>query len=407
MKDVICAAPLTSILVDTNKGLRPCCYYQSGFLGNINDNTISEIIADEPWQTLKQQMYGTEWPVGCLLCKNNEESFGNSLRKTYFENTTEEDLANERLTYIEFNGSNICNLACVHCHSLYSSKWHIERKKLIKIVNTYDLPKQERAARVRPIEVGEYRENDGTSLDKMHLPNPKLVLENLKQIDLTQLITINFRGGEPFLNSETQTVLEYIDTQGLLDKINISVTTNGTYINEEIISLLKKCKSVHINLSIDGIGDLFNYIRYGDAKFETIEPNIAKLNEIPNVGILISVASMNYNAFNLLEIRDWTILMSAKYNKVHRLAGFNNCVVSPNYLSLATLSDDTRKHLIEFYTKNSIDNEFQYVINLLANDFLGEQIHTQWVEYTELLETVRGNNIIDIVPQLKKELENK
>jgi hypothetical protein len=47
------------------------------------------------------------------------------------------------------------------------------------------------------------------------------------------------------------------------------------------------------------------------------------------------------------------------------------------------------------------------VINLLANDFLGEQIHAQWVEYTELLETVRGNNIIDIVPQLKKELENK
>ena len=316
-----------------------------------------------------------------------------------------EDIANEKLTYIEFNGSNICNLACVHCHSLYSSKWHIERKKLIKIVNTYDLPKQDRMASIRPIEVGEYRENDGTTLDKMHLPNPKLVLENLKQIDLTQLITINFRGGEPFLNSETQAVLEYIDTQGLLDNINISVTTNGTYINEEVISLLKKCKSVHINLSIDGVGDLFKYIRYGDAKFETIEPNIAKLNEIPNAGILISVASMNYNAFNLLEIRDWTILMSAKYNKVQRLAGFNNCVVSPNYLSLATLSDDARKHLIEFYTKNSIDNEFQYVINLLSNDFLGEQIHTQWVEYTELLETVRGNKITNIVPQLKKELE--
>ena len=55
-------------------------------------------------------------------------------------------------------------------------------------------------------------------------------------------------------------------------------------------------KTVHINMSIDGIGNLFNYIRYGDAKFETIEPNLAKLNQIPNVVILISVASMNYNA---------------------------------------------------------------------------------------------------------------
>jgi sulfatase maturation enzyme AslB (radical SAM superfamily) len=349
-------------------------------------------------------MYANEWPNGCLLCKKNEETMGSSLRQNYFENSTAEDIDNEKLTYLEFNGSNICNLACVHCHSLYSSKWHIERKKLIKIVDTYDIDKKKRASSARPIEVGTYLDSDGTTLDKMHLPNPNLVLENIKQLDLTNLRTISFRGGEPFLNSETKTILEYADTQGLLNHVHVSVTTNGTYVDDAVIELLKKCKTVHINMSIDGIGDLFNYIRYGDAKFEMIEPTIAKLNEIPNAGILISVASMNYNAFNLLEIRDWTILMSEKYNKVQRLAGFNNCVVSPDYLSLATLSDDTRKHLIEFYTKNSIDNEFQYVINLLSNEFLGEQIHTQWVEYTELLEAVRGNKIVNIVPQLAKEL---
>jgi pyruvate-formate lyase-activating enzyme len=373
-------------------------------LGNVNDNTISEIITNDKWKKLKEQMYANEWPNGCLLCKKNEETMGSSLRQNYFENSTAEDIDNEKLTYLEFNGSNICNLACVHCHSLYSSKWHIERKKLIKIVDTYEPTKQKRVFSSRPIEVGSYLDSDGTTLDKMHLPNPDLVLENIKQLDLSNLRTLSFRGGEPFLNSETKTILEYADTQGLLNHVHVSVTTNGTYVDDAVIELLKKCKTVHINMSIDGIGDLFNYIRYGDAKFETIEPNLAKLNAIPNVIILISVASMNYNAFNLLEIRDWTILMSEKYNKVQRLAGFNNCVVSPDYLSLATLSDDARKHLIEFYTKNSIDNEFQYVINLLSNEFLGEQIHTQWVEYTELLEAVRGNKIVNIVPQLAKEL---
>jgi len=404
MTTVTCTAPLTSILVDTNKGIRPCCYYQDGFLGNVNDNTISEIITNDKWKKLKEQMYANEWPNGCLLCKKNEETMGSSLRQNYFENSTAEDIDNEKLTYLEFNGSNICNLACVHCHSLYSSKWHIERKKLIKIVDTYGTDKRKRASSIRPIEVGTYLDSDGTTLDKMHLPNPNLVLENIKQLDLSNLRTISFRGGEPFLNSETKTILEYADTQGLLNHVHVSVTTNGTYVDDAVIELLKKCKTVHINMSIDGIGDLFNYIRYGDVKFETIEPNLAKLNEMPNAGILISVASMNYNAFNLLEIRDWTILMSEKYNKVQRLAGFNNCVVSPDYLSLATLSDDARKYLVEFYTKNSIDNEFQYVINLLSNEFLGEQIHTQWVEYTELLEAVRGNKIVNIVPQLAKEL---
>jgi hypothetical protein len=31
-------------------------------------------------------------------------------------------------------------------------------------------------------------------------------------------------------------------------------------------------------------------------------------------------------------------------------------------------------------------------------------MHNQWIEYTELMETVRGNNILDIVPELKEEM---
>ena len=270
------------------------------------------------------------------------------------------------------------------------------------IVKTQSLEKQKRAL-FRPIL--DLTDDDGTSLIKMHLPNPELVLENFKAMDLQHLKTLSFRGGEPFLNSETATILKYADTLGLLNNVDISITTNATYSNKEIIDLLKKCKSVHINLSIDGIGELFNYIRYGDAKFDSIEPTIAKLNEITNVGMLVSCAPMNYNAFNLLEIREWTTEISKKYNKVQPIPGFNNCVISPEYLSLATLSNDTRKQLIELYSTNSIQDEFKYVINLLANDYLGDEIHTRWVEYTELMQTVRKNNIVSIVPQLEKELK--
>jgi radical SAM protein with 4Fe4S-binding SPASM domain len=399
-----CAAPLTSILIDTNKGIRPCCYYQGGFLGNINKNTISEIVSNEDWTSLKKQMRDDVWPEGCRGCKNNEESFGTSLREVYSKNTTTSDLDNEHLTYLEFNGSNICNLACLHCHSLYSSRWFSDREKAKNIISTQSIEKQARAT-FRPIT--DLTDSDGTSLNKMHLPNPELVLENLKGIDLTHLKTISFRGGEPFLNSETATVLEYADQLGLLDKVYVSLTTNATYINHDIINLLKKCKSVHINLSIDGIGKLFNYIRYGDAKFESVEPTIAELNNIPNLSMLVSCAPMNYNAFNLIDIRDWSVEMAMKYDKVVPIPGFNNCVVSPNYLSLATLSDSTRKYLIDYYSKNSIEDEFKYVINLLSNNYLGDEIHTTWVEYTELMQTVRKNNILDIVPQLTDELKIK
>jgi hypothetical protein len=44
---------------------------------------------------------------------------------------------------------------------------------------------------------------------------------------------------------------------------------------------------------------------------------------------------------------------------------------------------------------------------VLSNNYVGDAIHSKWIEYTEIMEEVRGNNIIDIVPQLKKELEKK
>lgn len=402
MSNITCTAPATSILIDTNKGLRPCCYYQDGFLGNINEHKITDIIKNEKWQTLKQQMTDNEWPKGCLSCKKNEENFGTSLRQVYFDNTTEDDLKHERLTYLEFNGSNICNLSCVHCHSLYSSRWVIERQKLKKVVEIYDDAEKAIAKNFRPLQ--EFKENNGTSLVKMHLPNPELVLENIKDIDFSQLKILSFRGGEPLLNSETTSVLQYLDSLEILKNLDVLLTTNCTYINDEIIKLLANCKSVTVNLSIDGVYELFNYIRYGDAKFEDVEPVIAKLNTLPNVNMMVSAAPMNYNAFNLLDIREWSIELSKKYNNLKPVPGFNNCVVSPIYLSLATLSDNARKELIDFYKANSIENEFEYVINLLSNEFLGDDIHTQWTLYTKSLETVRGNNITSIVPQLKKEL---
>ena len=402
MNNVTCTAPLNSILIDTNKGVRPCCYYQAGFLGNIKEHTISEIISNNAWTKLKQQMRDNEWPDGCLLCKSNEESFGTSLRQVYLNDIPVDNLENDHLNHIEFNGSNICNLACVHCHSLYSSKWQTERNKIIKLTESFDDTRKQNTFKLHPII--DLPDSDGESIRKMHLPNPDLVLENIKKLDLTYVRTFSFRGGEPFLNSETTTILNYADSLGLLDKINVSVTTNGTYITDEIIELLKKCKSIHINLSIDGIGELFNYIRYGDAKFENIEHTISKLNEVPNLKILVSVASMNYNAFSLIDIRDWTIEMSKKYNKVYSMPGFNNCVINPNYLSLPTLSNKTRKELIKFYTTNSIADEFVHVIQLLDNEYSGDEIHKQWVEYTDLMETLRGNSITSIVPQLKKEL---
>jgi radical SAM protein with 4Fe4S-binding SPASM domain len=404
-KTVLCRAPLTAALIDTNKGVRPCCVYDNTYMGNIKQDSLVKIINSDEWKKLKQQMYNNEWPEPCLPCKEREEvSGGWSVRHLFndgsFDVTGWEE---EKLTYLEFNGSNICNLSCLHCNAGFSSRWVTETSKAIEVHKTYSKIKRDKMSWFDA--VIKYKDDENGRSTKMHLPDPELVLANLKELDLSSLRTINFKGGEPFLNSETTAILDYLDKQGILSQVSITVSTNGTYINEETLELLRKCNFINLYISIDGVGELFNYIRYGDAKFDSVEPTIAKLNTIPNIDIQVSTTVMNYNIFNLVDIRNWVIEMSNKYSKVNPRCGFANCLTHPTYLSLLTLSDDTRKELVEYYTLHtSKNNDFKQVISTLSNAYSGNRIHNFWVDYTIMMQTVRKNNIVNVVPQLEKEL---
>ena len=403
-KQVLCTAPFVAALIDTNKGVRPCCVYDNTYIGNIKEQSLLSIISTDEWKLLKQQMRDNIWPKACLPCKEREDVTGWSVRTLFSDGSFDvTEWEQEKLTYLEFNGSNICNLSCLHCTPGFSSRWVTDNKKARAVFDTYDSSIQNKIKYFDAVQL--YTDDTNGRSTKMHLPNPELVLENLKELDLSNLRTINFKGGEPLLNSETLAILRYLDEQSILSNVSIIMVSNGTYINQEIIDVFKKCKNISFNLSLDGIGDLFNYIRYGDAKFTDIEPVVARLNELSNISIHFQVAVMNYNIFNLEEIREWVVKMSEKYKVVYPSAGFANCVQHPRYLSLQTLSDNTRKQLISYYNTLIHSTHYAQVLKALEAEYIGDDIHEDWVHYTNLMQIVRKNNILDIVPQLAKELK--
>ena len=405
-KAVLCTAPLTAVLIDTNKGVRPCCAYGGNYIGNIKEKQLINIINSDEWKKVKEKMYANDWPTPCLSCKEREDVTGWSVRTLFtdgsFDVTGWEE---EKLTYLEFNGSNICNLACLHCTPGFSSKWVIDNKKAKAVFDTYDQETQHKIRYFDAVQL--YTDDERGRSTKMHLPDPELVIENLKDLDLSNIRTINFKGGEPLLNSETLAILNYLDELSVLSNVSIILSSNGTYVNQEIIDMFKKCKKITFNLSLDGINELFNYIRYGDAKFTDIEPVVARLNELSNISINFQVAIMNYNIFNLEEIRQWVVNMSEKYSVIHPVTGFKNCVQHPKYLSLQTLAEETRTELIIYFKGLLHSNHYDTVINNLETEYIGDDIHDDWVHYTNLMQTVRKNNILDIVPQLTKELQFK
>ena len=211
----ICLAPWNSILVDTDKKVKPCCAFNK-FLGNLNENTLKEIISGPLWTDVKTKLSNQEWPEGCLGCKTEEEKIGWSVRQSFLKNNRFDNCTSDEIVYLELNGSNICNLACLHCSPLFSSKWFSEWTTLGTEVNFLDAYK-----------------NQGPQKFSV---NTEQILNNLKELDLSKLNYVVFKGGDPMLNDETLIALQYLDNLSL--KMDQKIDNLGTRINNLLYWML-------------------------------------------------------------------------------------------------------------------------------------------------------------------------
>ncbi|NCB03824.1 MAG: radical SAM protein, partial [Spirochaetia bacterium] len=111
------------------------------------------------------------------------------------------------------NVDNRCNLECIHCFSASSpiGNYHIPYSKFIEIID-------------EAYEIGVF------------------------------LFVIG--GGEPLIRGDIWDIVSYIRSKGM----GVSLTTNGTICNDEIIQNIKKY-DVRMNISFDGKEETHDYIR--------------------------------------------------------------------------------------------------------------------------------------------------
>jgi sulfatase maturation enzyme AslB (radical SAM superfamily) len=391
-----CLVPFIGVLVDVNKKVRPCCAYEVDeypyeYPGDLKKESISEIRNNKKWIKIKEDLTNQQVIDGCKPCFEREQRAGWSVRKDYQNDGNGYSLldwTDEKLQMIEFNGSNICNLACMHCSPKFSTAWISLGKKMSKILPLrYNLKPE----------------------DVVTKSNPELIKKNLNELDLSKLQWITLKGGEPLLNEETQSILEYLLEKNVLQRIVVYVTTNGTVYNERMIWLLGQTKNTFIMFSIDGNAKLNPYIRWSNRNFATldkIENTIELLSSYPNIDISITTSVMIYNIFSLIDIRDWWLGLIKKYPnnvRIHKNI-FENVVTTTN-VSVRNLTDLTRQNLIKFYQENQSDmQEFVSVINELSKDYFGHDRHNLWVDYTLDLDQIRGTSILEVEPRLTSEL---
>jgi hypothetical protein len=196
---------------------------------------------------------------------------------------------------IKIYTSNLCNSTCFSCNPQYSTAW----------------------AAIKNIPI---------HLNKMSQADiPEHVYHNMTML--------SFVGGEPFYEKENFKILERLIEYNKTDCF-ISIVTNGsTSLSNIQQDILSKFKNLNITISIDGIGPVFEYLRF-PLKWGDLLNNLNTFKNITN-NISVSYTISNLNAIYYAETIQW-------FNDNHLNYNYN-LVTNPDYLNINVLPESVKK----------------------------------------------------------------
>lgn len=252
-----------------------CCLRHDKY----NSTVGSDLWNDSRLVPLRDLNDKNTWSDGCWTCQGNELAGLTSFRTGMLEKFGErKNLSGPQRLDLKFDIS--CNLACRTCSPECSTYWqrHL-RENSIEFTSTSPISKANEMIKV------------------------------LKSLDLSNLEVVVFCGGETLMGNAYWQVAEAIADMCAhsKEKITLSFQTNGTQpINEKYFSIIERFQLIKLNISLDGIDERFNYLRW-PATWDQVVDNINNLNAtLPvNVMYLIEETISIFNLFYQFELEQW------------------------------------------------------------------------------------------------------
>lgn len=280
-----CYAPWTNLDVSPQGQIGPCCKFQHATYDtpfNIANSSLDQYTDSAFLAEIKQQFLKGLWPRGCDRCRIEETAGIKSKRQLdqerWADHYQEIDLDQPQFITASIAFGNTCNLKCITCGPQSSSRWHDEYLALwgrdIKPVHFY---KQD------------FAQNFARSL-----PNP---------------VHLDIPGGEPFVSGVDQQQALLALYQSRHAQMTLHYTTNATIWPEPTWwALWRGFKEIDLQISLDAVGDRFEYIRF-PAQWQQVERHIdqylEKQQQLDNLRLSVSVTVSAYNIAYLDELMSW------------------------------------------------------------------------------------------------------
>ncbi len=248
-----CTLPFNGLELSPDGTCQVCCKINKciqkpdGSKYNLVQDDLSEIWNSEDLKVLRDKFTAGEEPEECSNCWIEEQTGNYSLRQQTKDLPYNQK--NPKPAYLSLKLSNKCNLACRICGPHLSSLWEQEFEKTNKDTNDPEY----------------YR----------FVHDNKLTGNNLKLLHewAPGLEHVLIYGGEPLINEEVLNFLDHCADTGIAKNINLVINTNGTICNDRIISKLSQFKIVNLFLSIDDVGERFEYQRW-PARWDKVSANL-------------------------------------------------------------------------------------------------------------------------------------
>lgn len=354
-----CFHPWLGLDISPQGHYKPCCK----FIGSLGDS-LDLYKSNQKLFELKDYHLKDLRHPGCKRCWDDEDAGMKSKRlidKEYHLLDRPTDIVRDKIRFLSISFGNTCNLACRTCSSYASSRWSSEIKNY-----------------------GPHDDQIWFKHNKFY-KHPNFLTETVDSLD--NFVHIDIPGGEPFLSD----IDEHISFLNLIknrsETVSLHYTTNGTnFPSDTLINLWKNFKQVDIQISIDGIGKMFEYLRW-PAKWDLCYTNVKKYKSLidSNSNFKLSI-SHTVSILNILDLPDFYEWCS-KENLPSPHIGM---VSSPKEYNIMCLPDYMKKIITyELMKKGSLTLP---VINFMNKENLSSDYFYKLMSQTSFLDTCREQN---------------
>jgi len=313
-----CVNPWVTLHTKFTQGYSPCCWFN----GTVDSNSIQQYVHSDRLTKIKQNLLDGNAISECSACWNQEARGYTSKRQR--DNQTYKQIFQalykdthkpaERFVEHYVRLGNHCNLRCTSCNDTLSSGWISENKKFNIATKSVDI-----------------------------LSDSHEIWSHMRDQAAT-IGAIEFIGGEPFMMCQDaqRELFKFLVDTGHASHIRIKYNTNGTRLPTEQLEYWNQFKAVEINVSADGIGEKFEYLRY-PAKWPDIEKNIdfyknLQLTKVPQLELTIMHTISVMNIGYIKEMLD--------YCDQHQLKIFINMLESPDVLNMFSVAPEVKSWIL-------------------------------------------------------------